>query len=187
MQQATPSSNEAVVDDKAMEASLGSVVTALADTAYQRPVPDYAGRAHPEWSHALEAAGALDPYLFALYRGVSPRLALRTALGEEVARTPRLEFLFAESRFVECHLKQAYARFEGDACCTDKARWALRALARHLAKGAPIVVDLQQKYTFHLPTRVLNTQESLTEMLAALQRLHLGMPDAYFTAYARLV
>lgn len=53
-------------------------------------------------------------------------------------------------------------------------------------EGKPIVIDLEQEFNFHLPRRVLNTEEDLVAMFKALRRLHAGMPDLYLVQMGRL-
>lgn len=117
--------------------------------------------------------------LFALY----PLESLIGALSDDVlgGHGPA-KFLFTQYRFVETHFKEVFRRLEGNTCCADKSRWVTRALARHLLDGTPIHADFNQQYTFHLPSKVLNTQESILDFFEALRFLHAGQPERYLKA-----
>lgn len=128
---------------------------------------------------ALEALTARKPEHFHLFLNYPLSRLQRALLADRMPAYGPAMFLFEEYAFVSRHLREVFTMFEGMACCADKTRWATGALARHLLDGEPIVVNLQQPFTYHLPKKVLNTQESLLNFFHALRRLHAGNPDLY--------
>lgn len=96
--------------------------------------------------------------------------------------TPDFRFLFKHSDFVKSHLRGIFEKFEGSACCADKTRTLMRALAVFLRDGKPIAFDYAQEYTFHLPARVLKSHDEIFTFFKAVQRLYYGRFDMYVEA-----
>lgn len=139
-----------------------------------------------QFKEALQALDNLDARMFHLHLRYPISKLTNAILSHRVKPHSDAAFLFEEHQFLRSHLSEIFRQHEGSACCADKAGWALRALARRLVDGKPIVVDLEQEFNFHLPTRVLNTEEDLVAMFRALRRLHAGMPDQYLVQMGRL-
>lgn len=139
-----------------------------------------------QFDNALKALDRLDPEAFG-HAVTWPAEQVRDSLlSHRMKPHSEAAFLFSYHRYLRDHLVQIYSSFEGRACSADKARWALRSLARHFVEGRPIVVDMNQEYTFHLPEKVLNTQDSLVAMFKALRRFHHGYPDLYLVEIGKL-
>lgn len=97
------------------------------------------------------------------------------------------QFIVEHLDFVELQVKRFITDMEGMACCADKTRWVLRSYLRHSRTGTPIVADRAQQYTYHLPTRVLFTQDDIVEFLRAVMRLFYGHIDAFVATRDRLI
>lgn len=165
--------------------ALAEVLEALAGAAHTEAEQTLTQKADPEQvSLALGALQQRDPHRFQLMWGFEHRQMTIALLRKNLSKEMSVVFLFAEAGFVERHLKKLIQQYEGLACCADKSRWCLNALARHLVDEKPIIVDRTQEYTFHLPTRVLTTQEELLRAFDGLYRLYYGdvMPWLTFLA-----
>ena len=82
---------------------------------------------------------------------------LRRSLSSE-----RAVFLYAQASFVEAHVEALIKHYEGTACCADKSRTVLRALARYLRTGQRIEFDYGGQYTYHLPRMVFSSASRFT-------------------------
>lgn len=111
---------------------------------------------------------------------------VRGLLTAEMPGNADAHFLMAHSQFVEGHLKTLIKKYEGWSCCADKSRTMMQALLKYFLTDKPIVFDYTQKFTYHLPVKVLNTHESLTEFFKGLKFLYYGNPDHYLKALAKL-
>lgn len=98
---------------------------------------------------------------------------------KELPNNPDAQFLMANSHFIECHMDKLFSRFEGMACSHDKTRTVMRELMRFFNTGQKIEFNFSQQYTFHLPTKVLNTHEKAVRYFKALQFIYYGNPDLY--------
>ena len=96
-------------------------------------------------------------------------------------------FLIMNRRFVETHFRWVIERKEGFCCCADKTRAIVRRLFRLLAEDKPIVFDPQASVTFHHPTTVFTTQESIVEFFQGVHRLYHGNPDGYLAILRRIL
>jgi hypothetical protein len=112
---------------------------------------------------------------------------VRGLLAAEMPGNADAHFLMAHSQFVEGHLKTLIKKYEGWSCCADKSRTMMQALLKYFLTDTPIVFDYTQKFTYHLPEKVLNTHESLTEFFKGLKFLYYGNPEHYLTALAKLM
>lgn len=98
----------------------------------------------------------------------------------------RAHFILEKSQFIENHLSKLFSNYEGGACSTDKARTVIKQALRFHITGTEVKFDWQQKYTYHLPEKILTTHASVVEFLDALQRLYYGMPEQYLSALLKL-
>jgi hypothetical protein len=134
----------------------------------------------------FKSVDALDPEHFHLLLSWPVEQIAQAVLASRGQENARAIFIFTHYSFVERHLKGLFYSFEGMSCCADKSRWAARALLLYFAHGKAIVLNMEQEYTFHLPKRVLNTQEQLLEMFEGLYTLHCGKPEKYLMALSGL-
>lgn len=167
--------------DAQMQESLAHILTSLAGGPDS--VPDALAEFHKQRDTGRIdlALATRNPEHFRLHASYPLERVIQTLLKQGLGDNTSAVFLFGQYRFVEGHFKELYTQLEGSACCADKSRWATRALARHFLDGKPIVADFSQEYTFHLPKRVLNTQESILAFFDALRSLYAGRPQKYLT------
>lgn len=126
------------------------------------------------------AISRLDPSVFRLSVSFPLEGAVNGMLKDLLpGASGKALFLFQHADFVEDHAQWLIAREEGRACCADKSRTVLRALARYLVTGEEARFDFTQEYTYHLPTRVLHTHAQLETFFDAVYRLYYGNPEAY--------
>lgn len=135
-------------------------------------------------AQAAVQAGRVDLFERALARPLAQ--VVEGVLHQELMHNYRAQFLFQHSRFVEQHLRAVIEKVEGRACCADKTRTVLRALAGHLVHGTPIAFDYAQEYTFHLPTTVLREHTDVVAFFDALVELYYGKPAPYLAWQASL-
>lgn len=107
-------------------------------------------------------------------------------LSKELAGNHRAKFLFGNHRFVAAHFRKMVEEIDGMACCADRNRTILRALARHLVAGKPIVFDYTQEYTFHLPVRVFRTESDILAFFDAVFKLYYGTTEPFIAVQATL-
>lgn len=93
--------------------------------------------------------------------------------------SPLLQYLLVNWSFVRSHVRELVEEYEGFQSCADKTHTIMKTLARHLAEGEPYAFNREQPYTYHLPTRVLLTQEDALTFLGALMRLSRGQVAPY--------
>jgi hypothetical protein len=114
------------------------------------------------------------------------RQVVEGVLHQELPRNHRAQFLFQHSQFVAGHVRAIVEKADGQACCADRTRTIVRALARHLAHGTPIAFDYTQEYTFHLPGTVLREHADIVTLFDALLELYHGNAAPYLTWLATL-
>lgn len=150
-----------------LQAIVGSAIaaedTALAENVDEASIPE-----------VLEALKKRDPSRFQLVWAHEHRSLTNALVRKHVGGTGQVLFLFTQVDFVSRHLRKLFEKYEGSACCADKTRWCVAALARYLVDKKPIVVDRNQEYTFFLPERILNTEEQLLRAFDGLYRLYYG-------------
>lgn len=167
--------------------AIGEIIQSLAQSGREEAATLLRGMlAHVDFDRVLGAVDTLNPEHFHLFLTHATNQMAKALLDSKGQHNPRAQFLFTHYRFVEGHLKEIYQTHEGGACCADKSRWATRALLRHFANDQPIVLDLAQQYTFHLPKSVLNTQDQLVQMFEGLYALYYGNPTKYLEALLAL-
>lgn len=96
-----------------------------------------------------------------------------------VGRTDELIALLSNYRIHERTLARLFREHEGNACSSDKSRTVMASLAVYLAHGTPIAFDYTQRYTYHLPTKLLTTHEQIVGWYKAHQDLVYGNPTKY--------
>jgi len=108
-------------------------------------------------------------------------------LRRELSNNHELRFIFMHSTYLENHFEKLFERYEGVASCADKARTVIARLARFYHLGTPIEFDMNAKYTYHFPKRILTTQAEIIEFYQALSSLYYGNPVKYLTAIQSLI
>lgn len=93
--------------------------------------------------------------------------------------SPRVHFLLKEYDFIKRHIKNVFQEQEGISCCVDKTLSVMRALMGYYTKAKEIEFNYNAEYTFHLPKRVLKTQEDILEFFEAVYSLHYGRPEKF--------
>lgn len=150
-----------------LQAIAGSAIAAedlvLAENVDEASIPE-----------VLEALNKRDPSRFQLLWAHEHQSMTNALLRKHLGGTGRVLFLFTEVDFVSRHLRKLFEKYEGSACCADKTRWCVVALARNLVDGKPVVVDRNQQYTFFLPERILSTEEQLLRAFDGLYRMYYG-------------
>lgn len=140
----------------------------------------------PAMERVKDALNRLDPDHFHLALGYPFERLIDGLLSLHGVTDPRAKFVFRHADFLDTHFKTLFDKLEGPACCADKSRWAVRALARSFISGQPIVIDLTQEYTYHLPSLTFTDHEQIVEFFDGLYRLYYGKPEPYLTAMLRL-
>lgn len=179
----TPPTTPGTSDELPIAEVLTGLLGAMDNDALQSvsALPD-----SPELQRAKAALVQLDPDHFDLFwRGAFETRTRGLLLSHGINPHSRAGELMANSSFYREHLRALFSRFEGGACCADKARWALRQLFRHHHTGAPIVFSGAVN-AFWEPKRILTSQDWLLEFFDALYRLRHGSPDQYLAAMLRL-
>lgn len=77
----------------------------------------------------------------------------------------KYKWFFINAGRLERHLRHIFERFEGSACCADKARTLTDLILNYYKneESGNCELDCNQKYTFHLPKKVLKDSDSIIE------------------------
>lgn len=133
---------------------------------------------------AIEALNNCSPedYYFAMsypLKNMQEGLFKRVFENLTSAQRSKLLFLFTKKNYVENHFRRVIEKYEGSACCADKSRFLLRALARHMVNGQTIEFNWNQQYTFHYPEKTFTNHLEIWSFFSAIYRLYYGYPDEY--------
>jgi hypothetical protein len=107
-------------------------------------------------------------------------------LASELPSCEDAQFLFKHSQFIERHVEAIIRQYEGAPCCADKARTVVRHLLGYWKSGDVITFDYTQKYTFHLPEKVLVTHDEIVQFFDALKRLYYGNVSPLLTVHLNM-
>jgi len=94
-------------------------------------------------------------------------------------KSPEFSFLLMQYDFVEAQIRTLITKSEGHRCCADKSKTIMKALMRHLLLDEPIEFNYEQEYTYHLPKKVLMSQDEILSFYDALHSFYYGQPDAF--------
>lgn len=142
--------------------------------------------ASPAMASAIEAREEHNPEDFWLRTCYPLDNALGAVVSANIADATRrspIEFLYLHHDFLDAHLSQLFSTLEGHACSADKSRTVLSSLAHFFATGVAHEFNYEQKYTFHLPRRILRTHEERLAFYEALVSLYYGNPAKYLAQY----
>jgi len=135
---------------------------------------------------AVQAAMAGDPRAFGHALLIPIDRFVEGLLSHAAPGKPEAHFLLRHAAFVERHFRAVIERMEGMQCCADKAGWLNRKLMRFYLVGERIVLNRDQQYTFHLPTRVFVTHDEIVLFFLAVRDLYYGRSDGFVEALSRL-
>ena len=140
----------------------------------------------PQIQAATQCIKNGDPkgFYFALQYGVKQmegRLLADHGLSSDA------RFLFQEGNFIRSHIRRLIEDHEGSSCCGDKTSYMMSCILKSLKTNEEIRHDREQKYTFHIPTRVFQNHASTMAFFKSLISLHMGRPDSYLIARAEVV
>ena len=65
------------------------------------------------------------------------------------------------------------------ACCSDKSRFIILAIAKHLSTGEDILFKDPEGKSYWLPETVFNTHEKIIKFFDAVHHLYYGNFDKY--------
>ncbi len=135
---------------------------------------------------AIECIKEDNPEHFHLFMTYPIERFVDGMLSREMPQSRDGQFLFKEAGFIESHFEKLIDKHEGGACCADKSRSIMRALARYFLKGQPIAFDYTQEYTYHLPKLIFKTHDDIVGFFEALKHLYFGSPDLYLNALQKI-
>lgn len=98
---------------------------------------------------------------------------------KDAAHKEELLFLYKNYSFVNTHYRELFSSVEGGPCCADKSRTMVNVLARYFRTGNDFELDYNQEYTYHLPNKILKTQEDILGYFNALWALYYGKSEKY--------
>lgn len=88
-------------------------------------------------------------------------------------------FFVINADFFNRHFESLFQKYEGNACCCDKSNKIIRSIYEFLKTGNQIEFDYNQKYTFHLPKRILNNHDEIIFAYKAIKSLLFGRGEKY--------
>lgn len=100
----------------------------------------------------------------------------------EISTNSDVGFILKQSHFIEAQFRELIEGIEGTACCADKTGTIIEGLSRFYKTGERIAFNYNQKYTYHLPTKIFRTHESIVEFYEAIRGLYYGNPKKYLAA-----
>ena len=89
--------------------------------------------------------------------------------------------------FYSRHFNQIFETVEGFGCSADKGRTVMRSLCEKLINDNPISLNYSGEYTYHLPEKVLKTEEDILKAYRALSQLYWGRGIEYMEMWVDLV
>ncbi|EJZ9093485.1 hypothetical protein OIX85_003896 [Vibrio parahaemolyticus] len=98
----------------------------------------------------------------------------------------RLEHFFQHYPTFEAHFRHLFERFEGSACCVDKARTCLKAITNFLMVGTPIEFKYDAAVTYHLPQIILTTHDEVMTYFDTVMQITVGRFEGYIENLGRL-
>lgn len=104
----------------------------------------------------------------------------------EISDNGDVGFILKRSQFIESHFEALIRGFEGYACCADKSETIMERLLDFYKEGKRIVFDYEQEYTFHLPSVIFKTHESIIGFYEGLKMLYCGNPEKYLTELQKI-
>lgn len=127
---------------------------------------------------------SVDEFYFAL---ICPYdMFLSGLIKTEISDNRDVEFILKHSQFIKSHFEALIRGFEGHACCADKSRTIMEGLLGFYKEGKQIGFDHEQKYTFHLPSVIFKTHESIVGFYEGLKTLYYGNPEKYLTELQKI-
>lgn len=88
-----------------------------------------------------------------------------------------LTHLYVHSDFLEAILSELFTKAEGRACSADKSRTVLRHWAALIAGDIEAIKwNYEAQYTYHLPKKILTTEDSIEQFFTATLQLLAGKP-----------
>jgi hypothetical protein len=105
----------------------------------------------------------------------------------EISSNKDVEFCLLHYNYIESSFCRFFQDFEGSPCCADKSRSIVKCLIDYFKNGNPIKFDYTQKYTYHLPEKILKTHEEIISMYEGLRDMYYGNNVKYAKALKNLV
>lgn len=96
-------------------------------------------------------------------------------------------FILKNMDFVENHFKSIIVSKEGYACSADKSSFIISSLLKHFMNGNEIVLDYEQKYTYHLPKKVFVNHSNIIDFYKAIQFLHYGKSERFLVQLQKVL
>lgn len=103
-------------------------------------------------------------------------------LVEQHVQNRTARFMVLNYEFVSSHVGSLVQKMEGSACSGDKESTILRRAFQYFEHQKPIVFNYDAKVTYHLPKKVLNTQQRIENFILGLERLFWGDPKDYLVS-----
>ncbi|WOF81612.1 hypothetical protein P5704_027320 (plasmid) [Pseudomonas sp. FeN3W] len=128
---------------------------------------------------ALAAIDLNDPHRFRVFYCHRMQRLTDSVIELRFSNNPDAKFLYSKADFIEHHIRHNIEKHEGSACCADKTRTIMRALAKRFSSGEKIVFDYGQEYTYHLPEKILNSDEAIMSFFRSLLELYYGKSDGF--------
>ena len=92
-----------------------------------------------------------------------------------------ITFIFKEYRFLENHITKLFEQYEGFSFSADKSSFIIKSLIHHFKTGDDIILNKNQEFTYHLPKKILTTQDEILSFYDSLKHLYYGNSDLYVT------
>lgn len=142
--------------------------------------------ASPLIAAARKAAEAGDAQAFRFALPYRLDRLVDAVLKQAFPKSPDLRFLFGHDDMVRLHFRNLFQKYEGSACCADKAGTMTYALIAHFRAGKPIAFDPDARNSYAHPSRIFTTQDQILAFFRALQRLRYGHPEEYVAILNKL-
>lgn len=94
-------------------------------------------------------------------------------------------WILENSVFISNYLKKIFIDKEGLSCSSDKARTVINALFKYYAFNQEIIFNYDSEFTFHLPKKVLMSQNDICDFFVAVMNIYYGNLQPYEDFLAR--
>jgi hypothetical protein len=168
-------------DEKDLEKGLSAIFGGILSGLDKESAESFAQIAdNPQVMEALKALENNDPGMF-FHDLIYPLSKTVDGVINSVNSDNKFVFLFKHGQFVERHFNKMINKAEGMACCSDKSRFIMRSIAKHLSNGEDIAFNDIDGMSYWLPEKVFNSHDKIMTFFDAVHHLYYGNFDKYLS------
>lgn len=160
--------------------SIVKVLHSFVDAMEREDMEDVSQKFPEELLSEYREAFHEDKDMFSHFMKSRENGILMNVMDKEYLSNQELKMFYIHYDFIRNHVTAAIKMKEGNMCSADKAGFVMASLEKYLKSGEEKEPDYTQKYTFHLPKKVLNDTNTIYRFFKALIALYYGNSKDYF-------